>query len=126
MAVEDSSLVLEVSRVCCGSRSQVEGRLMTNGRPAPLKSGSNVNAYTIVVSDSGAKPFHVFELHLEVESAVEGSICGLDGFAQDGAGKTEFTEPANPEIARLRLAKSVFMGSTCRASLDSLEWKKQP
>jgi hypothetical protein len=126
MAVEDSTLVLEVSRVCCGSRSQVEGRLMRTGRSTPLKSGSNVNAYSIFGPDSGSKPFHVFEVYLEVESGMEGSICGLDGFAQDGAGKTEFTEPVNPSIERLRMAKSVFKGSTCRSSQDSLEWKKQP
>lgn len=125
-ALEDTAFILDVIGACCGERSRLSGTIRDNGSSMQLMPGSNVIEYTVIKPDSGAQPFHEFELYLELRPGQPDSLCGMDGFALDEMGNREFTTDSPAGIRKLRLTKWVLNGPICEPSQDSLEWVKIP
>jgi hypothetical protein len=97
----DTSLVLAFSRVCCGSKPEIQGSLRWMGRQSALDSLNYVSLYPIQMPDSATE--YSFEIilfpHLE-------TICSIDGFVLDRDGRRSLSQPIIPDSAVLALTLS--------------------
>jgi hypothetical protein len=116
----DTSLELRITRVCCGTRPAIEGRLRWGKAFAVLEAGSYAQMYPVEKPDSGATREYVFELVLAAQA---GSICGMDGFVRDRYGTEGFSRPALPESAVLKFAISGMTARGCDSAWTPMEFQ---
>lgn len=118
----DSGSGLEITRACCGTRSQVTGSLKWYGAVLSIGPASTVNDYSVIRPDSGSSTIHIIALNLDLNGESEGALCKLDGVAEsDGTGHSGSRPLA---ISALRLLRWVLGPTGCEATTDSLEWVK--
>jgi len=117
----DPSLVLTLSRVCCGSKSGLGGSLLWKASQANLESLSYAILYPIQKPDASTE--YSFEIVL---SPHLDPICAVDGFVQDGSGKSAFPQPVLPDSAVLALTLSSRTVRGCDSLWTTMLFERRP
>jgi hypothetical protein len=122
-AREDTSIILTLTRACCGSKARLEGSLARSGAQAALDPTSYVYEYPIQLPDSARSIEFAFELVL---AATLDPICAVDGFIQDKAGARDFPKAALPDSAVLVLAFSSRRAGGCDSLWKPMIFERKP
>ena len=123
VASEDTSLVLNLDRACCGSKPRLEGSLGYGRLRVALDPVSSANAYPIQLPDSAGSLAYAFEITL---AAPLDPICAVDGFVEDRSGRRIFPQPVLPDSAVLALTITSRTAKGCDSLWTTMPFERRP